>query len=194
MAYILNAGYRRLYGPYNAYNLHSQRALHIRIKYSHTHLTRNICILVTRSYSWRCEKKNIRGLKFNKLTKDKILYLELDKDLFEISFEKQHPDHKVSEKPDWYIFNKKTKKIIIGMNQVALWGGGAQDNRGSKYLKDNKFNTKDTKLLCVVSAFVEIKSKNKTFELFEIGIKNKTLCYLTNLGNIINDFFSQDNI
>lgn len=35
----------------------------------------------------------------------------------------------------------KVKKIIIDMNQLDLWSGGHQINRGAKYLLDNKFNS-----------------------------------------------------
>ena len=36
------------------------------------------------------------------------------------------------------------------MNQLSLWGGGQQSNRGTKYLVNNKLNTEKSKLLCVV--------------------------------------------
>jgi len=65
------------------------------------------------------------------------------------------------------------------MNQLDLWSGGHQINRGSKYLIDSKLNTENTKLLCVVCNEIKFKtSKNKAFKFFEIGFKNDTLCYL----------------
>lgn len=91
-------------------------------------------------------------------------------------------------KPDWYILEKSTNKIIIGMNQLDLWGGGQQLNRGSKYL-ENK-NDENIKLLCVVCNEIQFKTETKAFKLFEIGFRNDTLCYLNNLENIIKSYYN----
>jgi hypothetical protein len=132
----------------------------------------------------------IRGNKFNKLVKQFITKLELDADRFEICFEKKSDGHFTTEIPDWYILEKKTNKIIIGMNQLDLWGGGQQLNRGSKYIENNKHNNENSKLLCVVCNEIQFKSKkNKAYKLFEIGFENNTLCYLNNLQHIITGYF-----
>jgi hypothetical protein len=133
----------------------------------------------------------IRGNKFNKIIKQFIIDLKLDEERFEICFEKNCNGYNTTEKPDWYILEKSTNKIIIGMNQLDLWGGGQQNNRGSKYLINNKNNTENSKLLCVVCNEIKFKSKNnKAYQLFEIGFKNNTLCYLNNLKNIIISYFN----
>lgn len=136
----------------------------------------------------------IRGNKFNKIVKNIILKLKLDESKFDICFESQHKKFKMSEIPDWYIYEKLTKKIIIGMNQLDLWNGGQQINRGTKYLIDNKMNTKKSKILCVVCNEVKfINNKNKIYKLFETGYTNDTLCYINNIKHIINDFFKLEN-
>ena len=133
----------------------------------------------------------IRGNKFNRIVKRFITELELDADRFEIRFEKKCDDHFTSEIPDWYILEKSTNKIIIGMNQLDLTSGGHQLNRGYKYLIDNKHNNENSKLLCVICNEIQFKSnKNKSYNLFEIGFTNNTLCYLKNLENIITSYFS----
>lgn len=133
----------------------------------------------------------VRGNKFNEIVKLKIKDMKLDEDRFEICFEKKCESCITSEIPDWYILEKSTGKVIIGMNQLDLWGGGQQLNRGSKYLIDSKYNTKKSKLLCVVCNKIKLKSnKNKAYKLFKIGYKNDTLCYLKNLESIINKFFN----
>lgn len=77
------------------------------------------------------------------------------------------------------------------MNQLDLWNGGQQLNRGSKYLINNKINSENSKLLCVVCNKIKFNSnKNKAYKLFEIGFTNNTLCYLKNLPNIINKYFN----
>ena len=132
----------------------------------------------------------IRGNKFNHVVKQCITKLQLDPTRFEICFEKNCNNHFTSEIPDWYILEKSTNKIIIGMNQLDLWGGGQQLNRGSKYIENNKHNNENSKLLCVVCNAIQFKSqKNKAYKLFEIGFKNNTLCYLKNIPKIIQLFF-----
>jgi hypothetical protein len=131
----------------------------------------------------------IRGNKFNQIIKKYILNLNLDQEIFEICFEKKCENIETYEIPDWYIKNKKTNKIIIGMNQLDLWNGGQQLNRGSKYLIDCKFNNEKTKLLCVICNEIKFKNKNnKAYNFFDIGLKNDTLCYINNLETIIKNF------
>ena len=115
----------------------------------------------------------IRGNKFNNIVKR-----------FEICFEKKCKYHLTSEILDWYILEKSTNKIIIGMNQLDLWSGGHQINRASKYIENNIHNNQNSKLLCVVCNDIQFKNnKNKVF-------KNNTLCYLNNLENIINNYYN----
>jgi hypothetical protein len=133
----------------------------------------------------------IRGNKFNKLVKNFIKKLELDNTRFEIYFEKKCEIYFTSEIPDWYILEKSTNKIIIGMNQLDLSSGGHQTNRGSKYLIDNIHNTTSSKLLCVVCNEIQFKTtKSKAYALYKIGFDNNTLCYLNNLQNIIKSYFN----
>jgi hypothetical protein len=133
----------------------------------------------------------IRGNKFNNIVKDTIISIGLDKNRFEIEFEKQYNNCMSDEIPDWYVLEKSTCKIIIGMNQISIFGGGQQLNRGYKYLVDNKLNTDKSKLLCVICNEINfINNKNKIYKLFEIGYSNDTLCYITGIKNIINNFFN----
>lgn len=135
----------------------------------------------------------IRGNRFNKIVKDFIINFELKKNRFTVCFEKKCEEYFTSEIPDWYILDKTTNKIIIGMNQLDLWRGGQQLNRGSKYIIKNNNNNKNCKLLCVVCNKIKLKStKNKVFTLFKIGFENNTLCYLNNLQNIIYSYFNLD--
>ena len=132
----------------------------------------------------------IRGHKFNSIVKDTIKNLNLNNEQFEICFEKQCESSITTEIPDWYILEKSTSKVIIGMNQLDLWGGGHQINRGSKYLINNKNNTEKSKLLCVVCNKINfVSNKNKAYKLFEIGYSNNTLCYIKNIETIIKKYF-----
>lgn len=133
----------------------------------------------------------IRGIKFNKIVKKKINNINLDTERFDICFEKNYEKYSTNEIPDWYILEKSSNKTIIGMNQIDLWSGGHQINRGSKYIFNNQYDNKNSKLLCVVCNKIQLRSnKNKTFKLFREGFENNTLCYLNNLQNIIYSFFN----
>lgn len=127
-----------------------------------------------------------RGIKFNKIIQEYINNLNLGND-FIIEFEKQHKKYKTDEIPDWYIYHKNSNKILIGMNQIDLWNGGAQINRGYKYLFNN--NNK-YKIICVVCNKCYIKNMNsKKYILFNKGYLDDSLCYINNLENIILNYF-----
>jgi hypothetical protein len=136
----------------------------------------------------------IRGNKFNYYVKNKLLKMQfLNKERFDILFEKQYPENNTTEIPDWYIHDKESKKTLIGMNQLDFWNGGQQSNRGSKYiLSDLCFTKQDNncKLVCVICNEYKINSdKTKFYKIFNIGFSNNKLCYLNNLENIIKDYF-----
>ena len=130
----------------------------------------------------------IRGNKFNRIVKSHIVEFVLDTNRFDVCFEKKSIIHPTTEIPDWYILDKETNKLMIGMNQLDLWSGGQQLNRGSKYLDTNTYQ--NIKLVCVVSNPIQFKSqKNKAYKLFEIGFERDTLCYLNHLHTIIREYF-----
>lgn len=132
----------------------------------------------------------VRGCEFNKIVKEYILNRGLSQERFIIEFEKNNKLYNTNEIPDWYIQDKETNKVMIGMNQLDLWSGGQQINRGSKYVINDK-QTKKNKLVSVVCNEVIIKSyKNKVYKLFNEGYKKNNLCYLNGLNNIINKFFN----
>jgi hypothetical protein len=134
-----------------------------------------------------------RGNVLNKIIETHIKNLNFDAEKYEVAFEKVCESCRTTEIPDFYILEKSTNKVIIGMNQIDLWSGGQQINRGSKYLVDNKHNAEKSKLLCVVSKHIEIKSdRNKAYKLLDIGLKNDTLCYVTNISNICKKFFNSN--
>jgi len=135
-------------------------------------------------------KGNLRGNMFNHIVAQHIREMNLDSSRFDVRFEEQRDFNPTSEIPDWSIQDRETKRGIIGMNQVALWGGGQQTNRASKYLTDPRYNTPDCKLLCVVCYDVSFKSqRSKVFHLVKSGFENDTLCYIKNLSKIIRTFF-----
>jgi hypothetical protein len=62
------------------------------------------------------------------------------------------------------------------MNQIDLWSGGQQTNRGTKYIDINseKYNNINCKLLCVVCNEIQFKkTKKKVVELVYSFKNNK---------------------
>jgi len=68
-------------------------------------------------------KGNIRGKAFNKFIKKTIIEMNIPV-YCTVEFEMNCPSIETDEIPDWYIHNTLNDKILIGMNQVSLWGGG----------------------------------------------------------------------
>lgn len=133
----------------------------------------------------------IRGNMFNKIVKDKILSFNLDPTRYDIKFETKHERIATNEIPDWYIENKQNDKVLIGMNQVDLWNGGQQLNRGFKYLINNSIDSEYCQLICVVANPITLKSdKSKTFQLFDKTFESGKMCYLTQLQNTIQKFIT----
>jgi hypothetical protein len=136
-------------------------------------------------------KAVIRGNKFNEIVKNHILSLNLDSTIYDTVFEKKAPIYETSEIPDWYILEKKTNRLMIGMNQLDLWGGGQQLNRASKYILNFPDNSESLRLVSVVANRIRLTSdKNKAFKIFQKGFQTDTLCYIKNLKLLIHRFFS----
>jgi len=131
----------------------------------------------------------VKGNLFNKIVKEYLIKKLSKYSQLEIKFEKKHTKYTTEEIPDFYIYNTVTDRIVIGMNQLDLWTGGAQTNRGTKYIN---YKQDGVKLLCVVANFVNVKSEeNKVFKLFNEGFRNDSLCYLKELDKIIKKFLVQ---
>ena len=133
-------------------------------------------------------KGAIRGNLFNDLVKQKILSLKLG-DEYVTEFEKKTDVFQTDEIPDWTI--TKNNKVLVGMNQMDLWSGGQQINRGSKYILQNK-ESDNGKIVSVVCSFIQCKKENKAFKILEKGFRNSTLCYLNGLEKIIKDYFEKE--
>lgn len=132
----------------------------------------------------------IKGHTFNRIIKEFLENMDIDKMKFDVVFEAPCDKSMSSEIPDWMITCKKTNRKIIGMNQIDLWSGGHQINRGYKYIVDYPHNNEDFKLLCVVCKDVVIKnSRNKVYDIFDCGFRNNTICYIGGLDGIIKSFF-----
>lgn len=133
----------------------------------------------------------IRGNIFNQMVKDTIEAMNLEKIGLEIAFEKTHPKHPTSEIPDWYVYDASADRILVGMNQLDLWSGGQQTNRGSKYVVENKIDTDKLKLISVIAYHPRNLGESKKMNLFKVGFANNSLAYMGDLKKIIDDYFKK---
>lgn len=132
----------------------------------------------------------IRGNQFNIIVHDMIASLKLCPERFTVMYNTMHAKHVTTETPNWFIYEKTTDKILIGMNQMDIWTGGFQHGRGVQYIKKIK-PSETVRYVCVICTKREFKSKNnKAFDLFQTGFLNGTLSYLGGLPGIISEFFS----
>ena len=133
----------------------------------------------------------IRGNLFNQIVKNYVTGLNLPSSEFEIKFESKHPKYVTTEIPDWYVYHLPSDTILVGMNQLDLWTGGQQLNRGAKYILDeNLHSNPQMRVVSVVCSKITVSStKNKVFKILETGFSKKRLCYLGELGAIIWETF-----
>lgn len=113
----------------------------------------------------------LKGNKFNKLIKDKILEMGLDPSKFLVEFERTPTELKISERPDWYIKDLVNNKFLVGMNQLSFDGGGHQLNRASKYIDHVGENYKLISVLCHKPVIKT--NKNKLYNIFKTGMEKK---------------------
>lgn len=139
-------------------------------------------------------KATVRGTYFNDIIKDTLTRIVKKYRSLVLEVERMPEGiEDIKECPDWYIMNKDTKRFIIGYNQIDLWGGGHQLNRGDKYILKNEIDDilarQNGKLLCVVCKNPMLKStNNKIYQIFDTGFAKKTLCYINDLEEHIRDY------
>ena len=184
-----------IYKKTNSYNLKCNKLTSILNRYiKNERIKKNIVNDMTNELISVGLKSKVRGNEFNYIIKEKIKSLNLDNKQYKIFYEKHFNQNLIHEKPDWYIEDNINNKVLIGMNQIDIWSGGHQLNRGFNYIYNYdsilSYN-QNIKLLCVVCNEIKLKSnKNKIYQLFNKGFTDNTLCYLNNLDNIIYDYFN----
>lgn len=138
-------------------------------------------------------KGAVRGKKFNLIVQKHIQKIEwLKAKGFEVAFEKNHPKVKTSEIPDWYVWHRESGKVVIGMNQLDLWSGGAQTNRADKYIMQEELHAdKDVRWLAVVCRRPTITGENKVFKIVKTGIEKKRMCYVPQIEDILREHFPE---
>lgn len=133
----------------------------------------------------------VRGAEFNKYIA-KVLQNIVD-ELPGLELKVEADTEGLAERPDWVIQSFDGHRVLAGYNQIDLWSGGEQINRGDKYVTSGLSNLPPgLKVISVVCDFCKItKETNKKFKLFDAGIKNKTIVYPRHLNPYIHEYFSE---
>ena len=137
-------------------------------------------------------KSHIRGRRFNEITACEIRKsLRALKLSGEVQFETEKCHSLFHEIPDWTL--RKGNKTLVGYNQISLFGGGHQLNRGSKYILDDtlhaKLSKRRVKMVCVVKDIPVRSNKGKTHAIFMKGIERKRIYCIGGLKKLIKEFF-----
>lgn len=139
-------------------------------------------------------KASIRGNYFNKIVSFEIKRLIRRKPHITFSTEVRHG--LLHEKADWILYNKRTKQTLLGFNQIDLWSGGHQLNRGSKYVLDKylhqRLSKQRVKLINVIAEGPRKLTKGtKKYDVVNTGILNNRLFTMTTLKPYVQEFINK---
>ena len=135
-------------------------------------------------------KSKVRGDKFNNIVASKISCHIKNLKLKRCVFERESAHGMFHEIPDWIL--KRGSRILVGFNQISLYGGGHQLNRASKYILDDVMHQKlarqGIKMVCIVKD-VPVTAKGKSHSILIKGIKAKRIYCVGGLKKLIKEYF-----
>jgi len=137
-------------------------------------------------------KSNAHGHAFNKIVCQEIQKICAKKKYLNFTAEYKHK--MFHERLDWIITNKKTNNTICGYNQIDLWSGGHQLNRGSKYVLDDHLHTRlKRRGLTLVNIVLDgpqrLNKNTKVFKIISHGVKKNRLFTLSSFKEFLNKMF-----
>lgn len=102
----------------------------------------------------------------------------------------------MQEIPDWIVEDVKTKRLLIGYNQLDFWSGGHQTNRGGKYILDEnmhkRLRSKGVRVVCVIYNKVPVMNRSsKIYDIVSIGARRRRLTYVNGLVQILSEFVNE---
>lgn len=102
---------------------------------------------------------------------------------------REFPQHNIELHDSCWILKDQTlQKTIIGHNHLDLWSGGLQ-KRKAKEMLERSMNQDMVKHIYVICNGKEFKNINESFKIIESGFETESVCYITGIKRIINDFF-----
>lgn len=126
-------------------------------------------------------KSQVRKKCFDTIVNETIDNLHLNRNCFEIRMKEDNAD--------WLIRELGTNKILLGINSIDIWKNHYRFKKGYDCVY-RKPEYPNEKTVCVIASFIHFQNdKRKTFQMFEKGFNENSLCYLKNLHNIIRKYF-----
>ena len=133
----------------------------------------------------------IRGNRFNRLVAEKVRECLGDAPHLTVTTEEKLPF--LNEIPDWCVWDAHSGRRLVGYNQLDLWEGGQQTNRGSKYVVNDALHNQlpeQVSVLSVVAHHVRLQStKNKVYTLFQKGVATQRIAYANHLPSMVRAYF-----
>lgn len=143
---------------------------------------RLLCMLVPAG-----TKGAVRGRIFNKMVEREISKALGRRRGVGFSVEEAHP--LFQEIPDWVL--RKGKSTLVGFNQVSLFGGGHQLNRGGKYVTDETLHRRlarrGVRMVCIVKD-VPGRGRGKAWEITRRGVAKRRLYTLGGIKKLVEEF------
>lgn len=133
-------------------------------------------------------KASVRGNYFNKKIVQVVEEYCSQYPHLEIGVEKFPTDYTGDTRPDLYIKDLKNNKTLIFYNQLDFWSGGQQIIRGKQYT--NLPITDSLKFLLVLCRHPGIIKSGRKLEIFQKGLKNRCISYITDIPENIHLFFN----
>lgn len=152
-------------------------------------------------------KSHTRGMLFNEIVgrelRDVLRKSDAVRDgRYELSFETRTPI--VSEIPDWTIRDADTGRLLIGFNQIDLWSGGHQLNRGGKYVLDDRLHRRlsdehDARLLAVVAQELPTRTRRgskvhrmRDHAVTAAGPNAARLCMCRDVSSVVSAWMNEE--
>lgn len=131
-------------------------------------------------------KAAVRGNAFNKYVKGVLERALVGKEGWSVAFEEKHPEF--SEIADWVV-RGKGGRVIVGFNQLDVWGGGAQLNRAAKYIMDEalhrRLRKKGITVVCVVARRFVVRGRGKASAIVSHGVRTGRLLWSRGLKALV---------
>lgn len=127
---------------------------------------------------------------FYEIVETAITAIGLSSDRFDVAFNTRCPLPAVDHVPDWYILEKATNKLLVGMNQLNLSGRSNHTRRATAYIESGADDNSNLKYLCVLGNHERALVKGPTHALFVAGFKHTTICFVKQLRDVITAYFA----
>lgn len=136
-------------------------------------------------------KSKIRGDRFNEIVAREVR--RWAKRIPGCVFKREHKHRCFDEIPDWIV--ERDGKTLAGFNQISLFGGGHQVNRGNKYVLDDAFHDRlspeNVRMICVVKDVPRASGgrSSKAVKILERGLEKRRIYGVAGVRRLLDEYF-----